>query len=49
DRIYTHGEIEMESMREKLKTVIPANEKTLEELRMIGKKYGLNFDDYFKL
>lgn len=49
DRIYTHGEIEMESMQEKLKTGIPVNEKTLEELKMIGKKNGLNFNDYFKI
>lgn len=47
DRIYTHGEIEMESMREKLKSGIPVNEKTLQELKMIGKKSGLIFSEYF--
>ena len=32
NRIYTHGEIETESMREKMKNGIPASEKTIEEL-----------------
>ncbi len=49
DRIYTHGEIEVESMREKLKSGIPVNEKTLEELKMIGGQHGLDFNEYFKL
>lgn len=49
DRIYTHGEIEMESRKEKLESGIPVNEKTLEELKMIGKKSGLEFSNYFSL
>lgn len=49
DRIYTHGEIEMESRKEKLESGIPVNEKTLEELKMIGKKSGLEFSKYFSL
>ena len=48
DRIYTHGEKEVESMAEKLKIGIPANEKTIAELREIGNVVGLNYDDYFK-
>lgn len=46
-RIYTHGEKEVESAREKMVTGIPANEKTIDELKMIGGQHGLNFGDYF--
>lgn len=46
DRIYTHGEKEAESMNDKLKNGIPVNEKTLEELKMIGAYVGLSIDDY---
>ena len=46
--IYTHGEKEVESMAEKLKTGIPAHEKTIAELREIGQVVGLNYDDYIK-
>lgn len=49
DRIYTHGEKELESAAEKLKSGIPVNEKTLAELKMIGEKLGLKFNDYFKI
>jgi LDH2 family malate/lactate/ureidoglycolate dehydrogenase len=49
DRIYTHGEIEIESRKEKLESGIPVNEKTLEELKMIGKKSGLELNNYFSL
>ena len=35
-------------MQEKLKTGIPANEKTIAELKEIGKVVGLNYEDYFK-
>ncbi len=48
DRIYTHGEKEVESMAEKLEIGIPANEKTIAELKEIGNVVGLNYDDYFK-
>lgn len=47
DRIYTHGEKEMESMQDKLANGIPLNDKTLEELRFIGKTVGLDYDNYF--
>jgi len=47
DRIYTHGEKEAESKAEKLKNGIPANEKTISEMRMIAKTVGMDFDDYF--
>ncbi len=47
DRIYTHGEKEQESMAEKLVQGIPANEKTLAELRAIGEKLGVSFEEYF--
>lgn len=48
DRIYTHGEKELESMEQKLKDGIPVNTKTLEELKMIGKTLGINYSDYIK-
>ena len=46
ERIYTHGELEMESMRDKLSNGIPASEKTVEELIGIGADMGLNYSDY---
>lgn len=46
ERIYTHGEKEMESMEDKLKNGIPVNEKTLEELKMIGEYVGISISDY---
>lgn len=47
DRIYTHGEKEIESMNEKLKNGIPVNNKTVAELKEVGKTVGLNYQDYF--
>ncbi|MDO4521983.1 MAG: Ldh family oxidoreductase [Eubacteriales bacterium] len=47
-RIYTHGEKEAESEKIKLVQGIPASEKTVEELRMIGAYVGLKFEDYFE-
>lgn len=47
ERIYTHGEKEMESTQEKLKTGIPVSDKTVDELRSIGQYVGLNYDEYF--
>jgi len=47
DRIFTHGEKEVESMAEKLVTGIPANEKTIAELKEIGQVVGLDYDAYF--
>ncbi len=49
DRIYTHGEKELESAMQKQKTGIPANEKTISELKMIGEKLGVPFEDYINL
>lgn len=49
DRIYTHGEKELISAAQKLKDGIPVNEKTLDEMKMIGEQLGLNFSDYIKL
>ena len=49
DRIFTHGEKEVESKAQKLIDGVPVNEKTLKELREIGASQGLNFDDYFTL
>ena len=46
ERIWTHGEPEMESMREKLVHGIPAGEKTVEELIGIGSELGLDYADY---
>ena len=46
DRIYTHGEKEEESRREKLAAGIPVNEKTLGELKMIGSAVGLDMKNY---
>lgn len=48
ERIYTHGEIEMESQREKMENGIPASEKTVEELIRIGRDMGLNYADYVR-
>lgn len=49
DRIFTHGEKEVESKAQKLIDGVPVNEKTLQELKDIGASQGLNFDDYFTL
>ena len=40
-RIYTHGERSAEMMAQRINTQIPANEKTLEELKNIAKKLGV--------
>ena len=49
DRIYTHGEKEVESKAEKLKNGIPVNVKTVDEMKMIGETVGLDFSDYFNM
>ncbi len=49
DRIYTHGEKEIESMADKKVNGIPVNDKTVAEMKMIGEEVGLNFEDYFKM
>ena len=47
DRIYTHGEKELESMAQKMKNGIPANDKTVEELKNISSSLGIDYNDYF--
>jgi LDH2 family malate/lactate/ureidoglycolate dehydrogenase len=47
DRIYTHGEKEMESMAEKLQNGIPVSDKTWDELVGIAQAVGLDIDSYF--
>ncbi len=46
DRIYTHGEPEMLSLKEKTENGIPANQKTVDELVQIGADMGLRYADY---
>lgn len=48
DRIFTHGEKEMESEADKLKNGVPVNNKTLAEMKMIGETVGVNMNDYIK-
>ena len=43
-RIYTSGEMEVDSRNEKLKNGIPVNDSTLTELRTVGGELGLDFD-----
>lgn len=45
DRIYTHGEKELESMEDKLRNGIPVNDKTVAEMKMIGERYGVPFPE----
>jgi LDH2 family malate/lactate/ureidoglycolate dehydrogenase len=47
ERIYTHGEKEYESREKVLRDGIPANEKTIREIREIAGYHGLDFDSYF--
>ncbi|MEG2857769.1 MAG: Ldh family oxidoreductase, partial [Clostridia bacterium] len=46
-RIYTHGEREVDSTREKLANGVPVNEKTDAEMRMIAETLNLDYDKYF--
>lgn len=48
DRIYTHGEPEIESEREKKEHGIPASEKTVEELIRIGRDMGLDYAGFVR-
>jgi len=43
DRIYTHGEKESELMAQRINAQIPVNEKTLEEMKNIARKLGVEF------
>ncbi|SCJ65825.1 Ureidoglycolate dehydrogenase [uncultured Clostridium sp.] len=47
DRIYIHGEKELESMGKKQTEGLPVNDKTLSEMRRIGAEMGLDVDRYF--
>ncbi len=40
-RVYVHGEIEFEAAEERLRHGIPLQPKVLEELRVMGEKYGV--------
>jgi LDH2 family malate/lactate/ureidoglycolate dehydrogenase len=42
-RIYTHGEIEAELMAKRENTQIPVSEKTLDEMKIIADKLGVEF------
>jgi LDH2 family malate/lactate/ureidoglycolate dehydrogenase len=44
NRIYTHGEKEKELMQMRINGQIPINEKTLEEMKEIAKKFGVIFN-----
>jgi LDH2 family malate/lactate/ureidoglycolate dehydrogenase len=44
DRIYTHGEKEMETMASRAGGKIPVNTKTLEEMRAIAKEQGIPWE-----
>ena len=44
DRIYTHGEKEFELMAKRKNGKIPVNEKTLEEMKMIADKLGVDYN-----
>jgi len=46
ERIYTHGEQEMESMAQKKRDGIPVNDKTVDELKMIGAYVGVKYEAY---
>ena len=46
-RIYTHGEKEIESSKEKLINGIPASDRTIEELKLIGSDMGIEYDKFF--
>ncbi len=49
NRIFTHGEKEAESAAKKNKEGIPANEKTISEMKLIGEKLGLVMGDYINI
>jgi len=49
DRIFTHGEKESESKKQKMADGIPINDKTLAEMKMIAESQGVKFDEYFTL
>ena len=46
ERIYTHGEKEVEAYAKRLKEGIPVNSKTLEEMRTISNEFGVDMESY---
>ncbi len=46
DRIYIHGEKELESVDEKMRDGIPVNEKTFGELQLISDDLGIDYVPY---
>jgi LDH2 family malate/lactate/ureidoglycolate dehydrogenase len=46
NRIYTHGEIEAELMRERINGQLPVSEKTLEEIQKIAGEQGVALSDF---
>ena len=46
DRVYIHGEKELESISEKMESGIPVNEKTFSELQMISAALGIDSVPY---
>jgi LDH2 family malate/lactate/ureidoglycolate dehydrogenase len=43
DHIYTHGEKEAQLMAKRINATIPVNEKTLEEMKSLAEKLGVDF------
>jgi len=48
ERIYTHGEKESESKKQKMSDGIPIGDKTLAEMKMIAESQNIKMDDYFR-
>ena len=46
DRIYTHGEKEVEAYAKMLKEGIPVNQNTLKEMKLICDEYNIDMDSY---
>jgi LDH2 family malate/lactate/ureidoglycolate dehydrogenase len=44
DRVYTHGEKEMEMMASRAGGLIPVNPKTLQEMRNIAARQGVAWE-----
>lgn len=47
DRIFTHGEKEVESYNTRCRTGIPVNDKTVLEMKTQAQALGMDFDQYF--
>ena len=48
DRIYIQGEKGFENETERKQNGIPVNDKTLEELKRIGREKGVDFDSFYR-